>query len=127
MEYTKLGTLDIPKIVIGTWSWGNGDFGGKDIFGNNFGENELKEVFMSALRNGFNMYDTAALYSLGESEEILGNLSEYYNSKALTEGEIRKEHFSIDLPVHKHTRAGWLWLLRTYCRCPQGSPVPPSN
>lgn len=91
MEYTKLGTLDIPKIVIGTWSWGNGDFGGKDIFGNNFGENELKEVFMSALRNGFNMYDTAALYSLGESEEILGNLSEYYNSKALSEGEIRKE------------------------------------
>ena len=31
------------------------------------------------------------------------------NHQRSAEGEIRKDHFSNDLPVHKHPRADWLW------------------
>ena len=81
MEFEKLGNDKIPKIVIGTWSWGDGLIGGKGIYGNHLEFNDLKEVFVSAVRNGFTMYDTAPIYSNGESEKIIGQLKNYYDGK----------------------------------------------
>lgn len=34
MKYAKLGEINIPCIAIGTWSWGNGENGSDDVFGN---------------------------------------------------------------------------------------------
>lgn len=61
-----------PKIALGTWSWGSGAVGGDQVFGNHLGEAELKAVFDAAMENGLNLWDTATVYGMGVSEDILG-------------------------------------------------------
>lgn len=41
----------LPKIVLGTWSWGVGAVGGDQVFGNNLGMEELEPVFNEAMAN----------------------------------------------------------------------------
>jgi len=65
----------IPKIALGTWSWGTGAVGGDQVFGNHLLEGDLKPVFDTALKCGLNLWDTAAVYGEGTSERILGNLA----------------------------------------------------
>ncbi len=61
------------KLVLGAWSWGKGAAGGDQVFGNNYGVKELKPVFEEGLKYGLNTIDTAAVYGMGASEEILGS------------------------------------------------------
>lgn len=68
MENTK----DFPKIALGTWSWGVGAVGGDQVFGNHLGEADLKAVFDTAMKEGLNLWDTATVYGMGASEDILG-------------------------------------------------------
>lgn len=81
METIQLGDIRIPKVIIGTWAWGEGLIGGAGVFGNKTDKLLLREVFISAMKNGFTMYDTAEIYSDGESEKIIGELTDYYNGK----------------------------------------------
>lgn len=69
---------NLPKIALGTWSWGIGNVGGDQVFGNQLGEKELKPVFDAAMENGLNLWDTAVVYGMGASETILGKLSADY-------------------------------------------------
>ncbi len=62
----------LPKIALGTWSWGVGAVGGDQVFGSHLGENELKAVFDAAMEGGLNLWDTATVYGMGASEDILG-------------------------------------------------------
>lgn len=64
-------TKKYPKIALGTWSWGMGAAGGDQVFGNHLGEAELKAVFDTAMREGLNLWDTATVYGMGASENIL--------------------------------------------------------
>ena len=64
----------IPPIALGTWSWGTGTAGGDQVFGNHYDEVTLKPVFEAAMREGLNLWDTAAVYGMGDSERILGKL-----------------------------------------------------
>ncbi len=68
-----------PNIAIGTWSWGVGKIGGDEVFGNHLGEKELAPVVEQAMGNGFNLWDTAYSYGMGDSETILGNLLTKYD------------------------------------------------
>lgn len=68
-----------PKIALGTWSWGDGDVGGDQVFGNHLGETELKSVFDAAMENGLNLWDTATVYGMGASENILGAFARTVN------------------------------------------------
>lgn len=61
-----------PKIALGTWSWGVGAAGGDQVFGNHLGEADLKAVFDAAMKEGLNLWDTATVYGMGASEDILG-------------------------------------------------------
>lgn len=61
-----------PEIVLGTWSWGAGAVGGDQVFGSKLGEKELKPVFEAAMGAGLNFWDTAVVYGMGASEDILG-------------------------------------------------------
>lgn len=61
-----------PKIALGTWSWGVGAVGGNEVFGNHLGEAELKPVFDAAMAAGLNLWDTAVVYGMGASEDVLG-------------------------------------------------------
>ncbi|MBR6415245.1 MAG: aldo/keto reductase [Bacteroidales bacterium] len=66
------------KIALGTWAWGAGMFGGDSVFGSNTDENNLKPVFDAAMGAGLNLWDTATVYGMGESERILGRLASAY-------------------------------------------------
>ncbi len=63
---------DMSKIALGTWAWGAGEFGGDAVFGSNTDKENLKPVFDAAMKAGLNLWDTATVYGMGESEKILG-------------------------------------------------------
>lgn len=75
--------LNMPKIALGAWAWGAGAAGGDQVFGNSFDESDFEPVFKAALNRGLNLWDTAAVYGMGASEQILGNLSKNENRSAL--------------------------------------------
>lgn len=68
----------LPKIALGTWSWGTGMAGGDQVFGNHLGTEELRPVFETAMENGFNLWDSAVVYGMGDSEKILGTFTKKY-------------------------------------------------
>ena len=74
MEMKKL-----PPIALGTWSWGVGAVGGNEVFGNHLEERDLKPVFDTAMEHGLNLWDTAVVYGMGASEQILGALAGNYS------------------------------------------------
>ena len=68
----------MSKIALGTWAWGAGAFGGDAVFGSKTDVENLKPVLGAAMKAGLNLWDTATVYGMGESEKILGQLiSEY--------------------------------------------------
>ena len=67
------------KIALGTWAWGAGAFGGDAVFGSNTDVVSLKPVFNAAMKAGLNLWDTATVYGMGESERILGTLAKGVN------------------------------------------------
>jgi len=68
----------LPLVALGTWSWGTGFAGGDQVFGNNLSTGDLKQVFDTAMKAGFNLWDTAAAYGMGSSESILGEFVKQY-------------------------------------------------
>ena len=68
MEHNK----QMPAVALGTWSWGTGAVGGDQVFGNHLSETDLKPVFDAAMEQGLNLWDTAVVYGMGASEDILG-------------------------------------------------------
>ncbi len=75
MRMLKLQNENIPPIALGTWSWGSGTSGGDAIFGNHLTAEKLKPIFEAAMDAGFNLWDTAAVYGMGASENILGSFT----------------------------------------------------
>jgi aryl-alcohol dehydrogenase-like predicted oxidoreductase len=68
--------MEVSRICLGCMGFG-GD-GGGEMFDWTVGEPEATEVIDRAVELGINFFDTANVYSYGESEEILGNaLAEY--------------------------------------------------
>jgi aryl-alcohol dehydrogenase-like predicted oxidoreductase len=69
MKYRKLGNtgLIVSEVALGTMQ-----FGGKMNMGN-LGQAETTQMVDLALDRGINFIDTADVYSLGESESLLGN------------------------------------------------------
>ena len=79
MEYTKLGNtgMDVSRICLGAMSFGDPE---KWIHKWVLNENESLPIIKRALELGINFFDTANIYSIGKSEEILGKaLKEYAN------------------------------------------------
>jgi aryl-alcohol dehydrogenase-like predicted oxidoreductase len=69
MKYRKLGNtgLIVSEVALGTMQ-----FGGKMNMGN-LGQEETTRMVRLALDRGVNFIDTADVYSLGESETLVGN------------------------------------------------------
>lgn len=53
---------------MGAWAWGDTE----GYFGNTMTGEEFRPIFEAAIKNGFNLWDTATAYCNGESEKILG-------------------------------------------------------
>lgn len=72
MEYTKLGQtgLEVSKLCLGCMSFGDPDRGFHS--GWVLKEEDSRKIIKKALDQGINFFDTANIYGLGSSEEILG-------------------------------------------------------
>src|SRR3977135_180249 len=69
MKYRKLGNtgLIVSEVALGTMQ-----FGGRMNMGN-LGQEDTTRMVKVALDRGINFIDTADVYSLGESETLVGN------------------------------------------------------
>jgi len=79
MEYTKLGNtgLDVSRLCLGCMSFGNPE---RWIHPWVLNEENSRPIIKKALELGINFFDTANVYSMGSSEEIIGKaLKEYAN------------------------------------------------
>jgi aryl-alcohol dehydrogenase-like predicted oxidoreductase len=72
MEYTTLGNtgLLVSKLCFGTMTFGDGRGLFKAIGAQ--GQNEADSLVKTSLEGGINFFDTADVYTEGESEKILG-------------------------------------------------------
>jgi aryl-alcohol dehydrogenase (NADP+) len=71
MEYVKFGNtgMKVSRLCLGMMSYGSKKWREWILE-----EGEAKPFFQRALEAGINFFDTADIYSLGASEEVLGNL-----------------------------------------------------
>jgi len=79
MEYTKLGNtgMDVSRICLGCMGFGDP---GRWIHQWVLNEENSRPIIRQALELGINFFDTANVYSIGASEEILGRaLKEFAN------------------------------------------------
>ena len=70
MEYTKLGStgMDVSRICMGCMGFGDTQWVHKWVLD----EENSRPIIKHALDLGINFFDTANVYSIGKSEEILG-------------------------------------------------------
>jgi aryl-alcohol dehydrogenase-like predicted oxidoreductase len=80
MEYTTLGStgINVSRICLGCMSFGDPDWR-EWVRGEEFGH----ELVERALDLGINFFDTANMYSRGESERILGDALEGHREEAV--------------------------------------------
>ena len=88
MEYRQLGRsgLKISAVSMGTFSFGGrGDF----AMVASQGVKEAQRLVDTCIDGGINLFDTANMYSLGRSEEILGEVLEGRRHKLLVSSKAR--------------------------------------
>ncbi len=88
------------EVMIGTWAWGPGFNGSKQVFGNNYDEEILRETFEVAVNLGLTRWDTAAVYGMGSCEKLLGKFingrdgifisTKFFPDKKFREGALEK-------------------------------------
>ncbi|HET6721566.1 MAG TPA: aldo/keto reductase [Chitinophagaceae bacterium] len=75
MKYRKFGNTDlhVSEIGFGAWAIGGGSMIGKTAIGwGDADDNVSVKAIRSAFDAGINFFDTADIYGLGHSEELLG-------------------------------------------------------
>lgn len=77
MKYIKLGNtgMDISALCLGCMSFGDGARWGANW---TLGEEESRPIIKKAMELGINFFDTANVYGIGTSEEILGRAIKDY-------------------------------------------------
>ncbi|MDH6237708.1 aldo/keto reductase [Cryobacterium sp. CG_9.6] len=96
MKYVKLGTsgLEISAVSLGCMSYGDP---GRGAHGWTMPEEQSRPFIRDALELGITMFDTANIYSLGHSEEIVG--------RALADFA-RRDEITLATKVHGVMRPG---------------------
>lgn len=79
MATTTLGTtgIEVTAMGFGTWAWGDSLFWG---YGKDYGESDLRLAFQAAIDHKITFLDTAEVYGLGKSEELLGKFIKETNA-----------------------------------------------
>ena len=91
MEYTTLGStgMEVSRICLGCMSFGTTDW--RDWV---LDEDESREIIERAIDLGINFFDTANMYSDGESERVLGKaLADYDRDRQVV---ATKGYFQMD-------------------------------
>jgi len=78
-ERTTLGDsgLEVDTLCIGAWSWNDrSNYWGQEGYGNhgNYNEADLREAYRTLLDLDLTFIDTAEVYGVGKSEELIGDL-----------------------------------------------------
>jgi aryl-alcohol dehydrogenase-like predicted oxidoreductase len=96
MDYVKLGRtgLDVSRLCLGCMSFGNAGSGNHAW---TLGEEESRPFIRRAIEGGTNFFDTANVYSNGNSEEILGRALKDF---------AKREDVVIATKVHGRMRPG---------------------
>ncbi|MCQ8190256.1 aldo/keto reductase [Streptomyces rugosispiralis] len=96
MKYLKVGTsgLEVSAVTLGCMSYGDPDRG---AHGWSLPEEPSREFIKRALELGITTFDTANIYSLGHSEEILGRCIRDFT---------RREEVVVATKVHGVMRPG---------------------
>ena len=82
MQYRKFGntSLNVSEIGFGAWAIGGGAMVGNTAIGwGDADDATTKNAVHAALDAGINFFDTADIYGLGHSEEILGKFTKGVN------------------------------------------------
>lgn len=80
MEQVRIGKSEVYTTKLGL---GTNKVGGHNLF-NNLNEQDGYDLLRAALDQGINLWDTAYMYGLGRSEEIIGDvLQDYDRSKVI--------------------------------------------
>jgi len=71
VESITLGqnAVSVTPLCLGTWAWGDKLFWN---YGNDYGSEQVEQAFHAAIEAGITFFDTAEVYGLGLSEELLG-------------------------------------------------------
>jgi len=75
MQYRKFGATDllVSEVGFGTWAIGGGAMIGNTAIGwGNVDDTVSEEAIYTSLEAGINFFDTADIYGLGHSEELVG-------------------------------------------------------
>jgi len=91
MEYTTLGStgMEVSKICLGCMSFGSSDWRPWVL-----DEDEARPIIERAIDLGVNFFDTANMYSDGESERVVGNVLGDYDRDELVVAT--KGYFQMD-------------------------------
>ena len=84
----KYRTLGHSGLIVSEVALGSMQFGGKMNMGN-LGQEDTKRIVKVALDGGVNFIDTADVYSLGESETLLGNALEGIREEIVLATKVR--------------------------------------
>ncbi|MEM7793140.1 MAG: aldo/keto reductase [Cyanobacteria bacterium P01_C01_bin.118] len=64
---------EISPLGVGTWSWGDSLFW---QYGKGYGASDIQQAFEASLAAGVTFFDTAEVYGLGKSEQLLGQFAQ---------------------------------------------------
>src|SRR6202042_3884351 len=80
MEYTRLGSsgLKISRLSLGCMSFGDKNAGRMTWI---LGDDDAAPIFRQALELGITFWDTANIYGLGTSEEVVGRAMKRYTRR----------------------------------------------
>lgn len=97
-------TMEVSEIGLGTWQLGGADWGEID-------ESRALDTLRAAAEGGVNFFDTADVYGLGRSEELIGRFLKETSKKIFVATKLGRfpepgwpENFSLD-SLRAHTEA----------------------
>lgn len=66
--------IDLPKMGVGTWAWGDKSTWGMGGYDTDLDHSTIREAWEASIEAGVTLFDTAEVYGGGESERIIGGL-----------------------------------------------------
>lgn len=86
MDYRRLGRtgLKVSSLCMGTMTFGTNDWGVGSLQ-----QPEVNEMVAACLDHGLNFFDTANVYSAGQSEEVLGRAIQGRRDKLIIATKVR--------------------------------------
>jgi len=103
----KFTTLKKSNLKVSNIGLGTNAVGGHNLF-QNLNEEDGKDLVREALKNGVNFIDTADIYGLGRSEELVGEVLKEFKRDEIVVATKGAQHWFPDGSVKTDNRPGYL-------------------